>query len=266
MADIVFLSPHLDDAILSCGLRIRLHVALGDNVTIATVFSEGEGYKARQEEDRRACAAIGARHLHFGFLDAPDRNPRYADFIEIVFGPADEKDRDTVAAISTVLSHIKADMIYAPLAAGSHIDHRLVCAAASPLRPGFYEDRPYSLWPGVLQARLNALRIKHELPVVSPAEMTGAMSGFTFLKAFVPEGIVREAMLTRYLDGLSLPVVPLMDAEEDVVSGSRNDAEAVWKALSHYESQLPQIYRDQEDFIAACSKDGQFFERVWRLR
>jgi LmbE family N-acetylglucosaminyl deacetylase len=266
MADVAFLSPHLDDAILSCGARIMLHVALGDNVTIVTVFSEGDNYAGRQAEDKAACAALGARHLHLGFNDAPFRDSVYQDFSEIVFGHPTEADRALVGAINANLMQLEQEIVYAPLGAGTHIDHRLVCAAASPLHPAFYEDRPYALWPGILQARLNSMRIKHELPDVSREMMEQALSGYTFLKAFVPEGMVRIAMLPRYLDGLEIPFAPVMDAEQDVITGTPADTDKIWNALSKYESQIGLIYSGKDDFVNACSHQGTYYERLWRVR
>jgi LmbE family N-acetylglucosaminyl deacetylase len=86
---IVVLSPHLDDAVLSLGASIADAVATGADVAIVTAFagdpaqrsdpsvwdqragfsSSLEALDARREEDRRACAALGARPvwLPFGY-------------------------------------------------------------------------------------------------------------------------------------------------------------------------------------------------------
>ncbi len=86
----VFLSPHLDDAVLSCG---NLLLALGPaaDVTVCTMFTEqspphtasaraylrqcGAGsapelYARRRAEDAGVLGAVGAEHVHAGFDDA----------------------------------------------------------------------------------------------------------------------------------------------------------------------------------------------------
>jgi LmbE family N-acetylglucosaminyl deacetylase len=86
---IVVLSPHLDDAVLSLGAGIAEAAAGGAHVTVVTAFagdparlddasawdrragfsSSLDALRARRDEDRRACRAIGARPvwLPFGY-------------------------------------------------------------------------------------------------------------------------------------------------------------------------------------------------------
>jgi LmbE family N-acetylglucosaminyl deacetylase len=88
---IVVVSPHLDDGVLSLGASIASWSRTGATVELLTVFgcdpdsaapvggwdrrggfaTEGESARARREEDRRACALIGATPvwLPFGSVD-----------------------------------------------------------------------------------------------------------------------------------------------------------------------------------------------------
>lgn len=88
----VFVSPHLDDAVLSCGNLMLELVRRGVPVTVVTVFTEaGEKpetfsvkaflrqcgvsdaralFAIRREEDRSVLEGIGARWEHLGFPDA----------------------------------------------------------------------------------------------------------------------------------------------------------------------------------------------------
>jgi LmbE family N-acetylglucosaminyl deacetylase len=85
---VVVISPHLDDAIMSLGSTIAQMAQAGAKVQVATVFAdvpssvapaspwdrkcgfstEGQAARARREEDRQACAVLGAepRWLNFG--------------------------------------------------------------------------------------------------------------------------------------------------------------------------------------------------------
>jgi LmbE family N-acetylglucosaminyl deacetylase len=152
---VLVLSPHLDDAVLSCSGYIQ-SVAASCRVIVATVFAQSDPghaalYRRRRAEDREAIRLLGARPMHMPFLDAPFRSPEYRDFFGIVFGCAPEY-RTTLQRVArqireTVARYQPAGVL-APLAAGNHVDHRLVRAAAlaavDPTDLFFYEDRPYA--------------------------------------------------------------------------------------------------------------------------
>jgi len=149
---VLVLSPHLDDAALSCPTYLQRT----PDAYVATVFTEGDDahYRRRRSEDRKALRELGARPIHLGFLDAPYRSPKYRDFCGIVFGRAREY-RGTVRALAEAIeeldSRLHPRVILAPLAIGNHIDHRVVRDAAlavvSSDRLLFYEDRPYAFVP-----------------------------------------------------------------------------------------------------------------------
>ncbi|MCC9144277.1 MULTISPECIES: PIG-L family deacetylase [unclassified Arthrobacter] len=87
----LFLSPHLDDAVLSCGALLQESARTRD-ITVATLFTEpaspphtraartfisqccasdaGSLFEARQVEDREVLEELGVRHLHLGLEDA----------------------------------------------------------------------------------------------------------------------------------------------------------------------------------------------------
>jgi LmbE family N-acetylglucosaminyl deacetylase len=88
---LVVVSPHLDDAVLSLGAAIASWTRLGRAVTVLTVLAcdpssparaggwdrragfatEGEAARVRREEDEEACTLLGAapRWLPFGSSD-----------------------------------------------------------------------------------------------------------------------------------------------------------------------------------------------------
>ena len=92
-------SPHLDDAVFSLGATIARASRLGAHVTIVTVFGGAPGleadagwwdrragfpsaedaYAARRDEDRRACALLGADPVWLPFSDSqygPEPDPK----------------------------------------------------------------------------------------------------------------------------------------------------------------------------------------------
>jgi LmbE family N-acetylglucosaminyl deacetylase len=94
--DLVFFSPHLDDAILNCGDLIRESVERKKQVLIISVFTEMElvktsfdnanlipkkwqnniynWYETRREEDKKVMGVLGIDYDHLGFTEAYYRN------------------------------------------------------------------------------------------------------------------------------------------------------------------------------------------------
>jgi LmbE family N-acetylglucosaminyl deacetylase len=183
----VYVAPHLDDAVLSCGGRIALQIADGKSVLVVTIcagspragaelspfaqylhdaWSLGDDPIARRrEEDRRALAVLGCDGLHLDLLDAPYRVAAYGER-DAVFGAVAANDplADQLPAILVQLcAQQPQSCFYVPLGVGSHVDHQLVCVAGIDLQNRganvvWYEDAPYAAKrPQAVAARLAAL-------------------------------------------------------------------------------------------------------------
>ena len=167
----IYLSPHLDDAVFSAGGLIHEQTQAGIPVEIWTLMcgdpqldeyspfaqvlhhkwgfsSAEETVRVRREEDKTAASIVGARTVHFDFLDCIYRRDRNGDWLysEISVPPheADAGYPDRIAeAISARL--MPDDRLVCQLAVGSHVDHVLVRQAAELLgRPLRYViDVPY---------------------------------------------------------------------------------------------------------------------------
>jgi LmbE family N-acetylglucosaminyl deacetylase len=175
----IYLSPHLDDAVYSCGSMIYQQVQDGQPVEIWTIFAGDPTQKpfssfandiharwgtgdnsiaARRQEDQNACAFLGAQPRYFDFLDVIYRTDPVTGQAEIVenadlFRNYHSADLILQHAISqqlvALLNKLNDYKICIPLALGHHIDHTLVRKAAEalilpvPLR--YYADFPYVL-------------------------------------------------------------------------------------------------------------------------
>jgi LmbE family N-acetylglucosaminyl deacetylase len=178
----LFLSPHLDDAILSCGGTIRRLVREGRRVVLMTFFSgtptgpmsalaeefheacglTGRGAIAsRREEDINACAVLGAEPVHLSHLECIYRRTIAGDPVyqveDSIFRHPDPADQDILPALTRSLFDTdlwaQAETVYAPLTVGGHVDHRLlrqvaeIRGSAGPPGSGpairYYEDAPY---------------------------------------------------------------------------------------------------------------------------
>jgi LmbE family N-acetylglucosaminyl deacetylase len=167
----IYLSPHLDDAVLSVGGLIYEQTQAGILVEIWTFmcgYPQGKEYSQfaeinhamwgfssaeeavseRRTEDQNAAAILGAKTLHFDFLDCIYRRGANGEWLysEIAVPPheADAALPSQIAkAILTRL--LPSDVLVCQLAVGSHVDHVLVRQAAELLgKPLRYDiDVPY---------------------------------------------------------------------------------------------------------------------------
>ena len=149
-------SPHSDDAVLSLGAAITSWVRGGAVVELLTVLAldpespaaaggwdgragfatEGEAALRRRDEDRRACAVLGARSswLPFGSVDYERHG----------------SDDEVRAAVGAAL--VGADAVLLPGSPLTHPDHAwLVRALAETPLPvvGLYAEQPYTRKEGV---------------------------------------------------------------------------------------------------------------------
>ena len=148
----IYLSPHLDDAVLSAGGLISDQSRAGTPVEIWTFMcgyapkgevspfaqllhsmwgfsSAEETTRMRREEDKQAAAMIGAKILHFDFLDCIYRRGADGEWLySDVFMPPHPEDAAIPARIAeTISSHLEPDdVLVCQLAVGSHVDHVLV--------------------------------------------------------------------------------------------------------------------------------------------
>jgi LmbE family N-acetylglucosaminyl deacetylase len=182
----VYLSPHLDDAALSCGGAISAALERGERVLVVTLctaapppegpfnavareFHADWGLAAadvmavRLGEERLAMERLGCDYHWAGLLDAIYRVPEAYHSRATLF--AEPRADDPLHAelrelLGTLRRHLPHARFYAPLGVGSHVDHLVTYAAAlaTPgLRLAFYEDFHYVLQPGALEQRLAAV-------------------------------------------------------------------------------------------------------------
>lgn len=171
--NLVVMSPHLDDAVLSLGGLIGREVAAGRNVEVVSCFTSGPpldtiaperrvfgDYSMRRAEDERALAVLGARYrwldLHERIWREPPLERTRSSFPTPVFRTPERMDDftelRTIRGVIGELLDAGGDRIYAPLAIGHHVDHVEVALAAlrevlgrgAFERIQFYED-PYAL-------------------------------------------------------------------------------------------------------------------------
>ena len=177
MTRALFISPHLDDVVLSCGGLVALASERGEQPIILTVFASApasatdlshldrlhaawgmpgatprEVVERRRAEDRAASAVLGARSVFLEHFDAIYRVGRYTSR-GALFGARHEDDEALARSIGEELVHhwttLGKPRVYLPLGLGDHVDHRIVADAAAGLsvrgaEVWRYEDFPYA--------------------------------------------------------------------------------------------------------------------------
>jgi LmbE family N-acetylglucosaminyl deacetylase len=178
----IYLSPHLDDAVLSAGGLIYEQTQSGIPVEIWTFMcgfapagevssfaqlqhkqwgfaSAEETTRRRREEDRSAAALVGATVAHFDFLDCIYRRGSHGEWLYFdIFVPPHPDDAGLPAQIAETISSrlLPDDVLVCQLSVGSHVDHVLVRQAAELLgHPLRYDiDVPYIFYkPEELSAK-----------------------------------------------------------------------------------------------------------------
>jgi LmbE family N-acetylglucosaminyl deacetylase len=183
--DHVYLSPHLDDAVLSCGGAIASYTAAGARVLVITIctaiptrdqlgplaeefhgdwnLKHEEAVTARLQEDILAMQRVGADYLWVGALDAIYRKPFQYDTRETLFGSPLSDDPlygELASLFPMVQQHLAGATFYAPLGVGLHVDHQVTFEVASQVFHGnlaLYEDVYYALLPGEVEKRMAML-------------------------------------------------------------------------------------------------------------
>jgi len=273
-------SPHLDDAVLSCGIKMQRVKEAGGEVLVLNIFNAGTNAENRRVEEINAAQVLGATPFFLDELDAPDRDARYKSEIELFHGDFANVPEEVVARVALrigdFLKENEIDAVYFPLAAGTHIDHRIAYAAGQMVQhpqTRYYEDRPYILWPGMLQARLNQISCQTDVPAITPAEMRAGIDDYHYLAHFVPPGDFRDVCLPRYFADLTAPEGYILQGTAEAEHATGAELEKLYDSLACYTSQMPLIYRDragfvQDSFSHELQRSGQeaYVERRWRLR
>jgi LmbE family N-acetylglucosaminyl deacetylase len=172
--DYIYLSPHLDDVVFSCGVQIFQHTSQGKSVMIITLMAGdpdpnklgshaqilhkrwrlgSNAVAIRRREDLLACAYIGADTLHWPYLDCIyRRNPQTGEHVyqtdPSLFGPIDPSESDLVSNLSARMMDLPSHgEVLAPLGLGNHVDHKITRQAATltmdEAKLSFYEEFPY---------------------------------------------------------------------------------------------------------------------------
>lgn len=169
----VIVSPHLDDAVLSCGGRLARWAREGP-VLVVNVFTDFAGAprgapaalgEMRHREEAAAAAFLGFASVSLGEKDCVCRSRRYLSPGRLFGGARLPEDPLDVERLAGRLQRLLADLdwkeLVLPLGVGWHVDHVAVHEATRSFHAGartsFYEDLPYADIPSLTARRLAEL-------------------------------------------------------------------------------------------------------------
>lgn len=172
----VFVEPHYDDVVFSCGGTVSALRRAGREVHLASVFTGAPTgplsplartvhatwkdettapYDRRRNEAARVARDMGVSHHQLNFPEVIYRDVPM-EGIPDIFDPTISVEADPVvgalaASLEGLLDRVQPAVLFLPFAIGAHYDHRVVVAAAERLSlqgPGaptvwWYEDFPY---------------------------------------------------------------------------------------------------------------------------
>ncbi|MBP0623854.1 PIG-L deacetylase family protein [Cupriavidus consociatus] len=208
-APVTVISPHLDDAVFSCGGLI----AAARGARVVTVFagvppagvpapdwdraagfdSAEQAVRARRREDNRALGMLGAQPVWLDFWDGQygrRHTPReIADSLQhvlvtqtdgMVAAPLGLFHSDHVLAHEACRMLMQAAQVRAAAWAALLVPSRAQAASTAPVQWLYYEDAIYRRLPGVLQQRLaECLRAGlHATPVNLPVSQHLAQKSY----------------------------------------------------------------------------------------
>lgn len=171
----IFISPHLDDAILSCGNLIYDLKNNNKKIIIVTIFTKASKvvsqqakeflnqsryenanklFEDRKIDDLKVCKFLGVRAVHMGFIDAAwrhyNRKLIYRSNERQYSGRISYKDKDLIKELTRKLNRMIDNnnkiLLLSPLGIGNHIDHLIVNNIVNKIKIDkiFWEDFPYN--------------------------------------------------------------------------------------------------------------------------
>ena len=181
----IYLSPHLDDVIFSCGGIIWQQRNAGEDVEIWTLCAGDpppgkistyatwlharwnlltDPVAARRAEDQQACQILGVKWQHFGLPDIIYRREPGGDFQiradEDLLRPLSPYKENLVPLLAGQLESElpAAARVVSPMGVGGHTDHRMTRAIAErlPHELWFYPEFPYTArHPGAMDSLIS---------------------------------------------------------------------------------------------------------------
>ena len=302
MRKYLIISPHLDDAVLSCGASMAHWASEGNEVVVATVFtscgdySDGMNalYKKRRQQDREAIAKLGCKHIHLGFIDAPFRNNNYHNFSTILFhhetveDDFDDLKEKIEQSIKSLIDSFCPDNLLFPLGVGGHIDHNIVYWSSLQVAPlvrqlTYYEDLPYAFVPGwslIRRAKVGISILLEEVQSFTKAASPVPLDhiALPFLQNYVVDTEDKATSNQKYeeelyylksiADGSLTHILTGNHLKFEEATHQEEFFSAKCEAIKAYKTEWPALFGNEENNIGTVLHPNPtlpYFERFWKI-
>ena len=195
----IYLSPHFDDAALSCGGLVWEQAQRGERVSIWTVCAgeppstelslfaqelharwklDQNAPARRKIEDQNSCQRLGASSRYYAIPDCIyRRDPGTGEYMyaaeAALNGALQAGDYTVIRSLQEEIQlHQEPEVLFVcPLGLGNHVDHQLTRAAAEGISHTcwYYADFPYVLHNQTMLERMNAEGWANEVFPISAA-------------------------------------------------------------------------------------------------
>jgi LmbE family N-acetylglucosaminyl deacetylase len=276
----VYLSPHLDDAVLSCGGMIHRQRALGDSVSVVNLCAGVPDYTqlspfaqqyhaawdtkadpvaSRRAEDKAVLSELGVT-AHY--LDTPDSIYRRVDGrvvypdLATLFAEPHPEERDALPALwhqklIGSLSNAGETVIYAPLGAGNHVDHQLGRALGLRLMKDgwsvwFYEDFSHVESPGALEETLAWFSSPSWQTQTIPIDVNAKIAAIRGYRTQIPFMFGDERTMARRVKRFTAETACHISIGERIrrrLAGLDGRRERLWRAVLGYHAHAERVWR-----------------------
>lgn len=278
----VYLSPHLDDAIFSCGGLIQQQRLAGEGVTVVNLCAGIPDYTqlspfartyhakwgdppdlvaVRRIEDR---AVLDAQGVSSYYGDTPDSIYRrvngaiaYPD-LGALFSTPHPDELQILPGIwqrelESLISDPGATVLYAPLAAVGHVDHQLVRVLGKHMSDAgsqvwFYEDFPHVMraGPDALQSALDWFRPalwRSQTVAINVNAKIGAMQGYRSQMSSTFRDEQAMALEVRRFTADTARGISAGERLRYRLASSSGRRERAWRAVLGYHAHAERIWR-----------------------
>lgn len=280
MRNHIYLSPHLDDVILSCGGLIHHQRSSGETVTVINLCAGIPDYSrlspfarqyhavwgdlpdpvaSRRTEDKAVLDQLGVT-ARYG--DTPDSIYRRIDGevaypdLKALFAEPHHTETVTLPSLwyqelERVCSGSADTTIYASLAAGNHVDHQLVRDLAlrfikDGLNVWFYEDYPHVECFGALhkaQAYFHVRSWQTKTFLIDANAKIAAIQGYITQVPFIFGNEQRMVHRVKRFTAEVACDVSLLERVRSMLVGLDGRRERVWRSIWGYHAHAERIWK-----------------------
>lgn len=225
---IYIISPHFDDAVLSCGELIS-QLSLRTPITVVNVFTKAHGgpytwsakkflrasgfqdaqklFRSREKEDKQALSSLKVKIINLGLTDAlfrqsgvstlwnfiPELNHLYPTYRWHILKKINARDT-ALEQVKAMLAEILPQnaQVFTPLNLARHVDHGIVRKACEAVSSHlfYYSEFPYSYRQGTYGSQTESVR--YEVPVDIQAKRSLISQYQTQVAGLFPDGTIPQ--------------------------------------------------------------------------